>query len=137
MPHNDYRKLYNLSLKSVPITPKEKILGKCPVASEKTLCCNLITLDAVENCGFECSYCSIQSFYPYNEILYKESLIDKLNALSINKNEIYHIGTGQSSDSLFIGNQGAVLDQLMAFARSNPNVILEFKTKSKNIHFFT
>ena len=28
----------------------DPILGKCPVASEKTLCCNLITLDAVNNC---------------------------------------------------------------------------------------
>jgi spore photoproduct lyase len=37
-------------------------LGYCPVASEKTRCCNLLTLDAVERCGFDCSYCSIQSF---------------------------------------------------------------------------
>jgi len=37
-------------------------LGRCPVASEKTRCCNLLTLDAVEKCGFDCSYCSIQSF---------------------------------------------------------------------------
>ncbi|HAK47198.1 MAG TPA: DNA photolyase, partial [Spirochaeta sp.] len=35
------------------------ILGRCPVASEKTRCCNLQTLDAVINCGFDCSYCSI------------------------------------------------------------------------------
>jgi spore photoproduct lyase len=37
-------------------------LGSCPVASEGTRCCNLLTLDAVESCGFDCSYCSIQSF---------------------------------------------------------------------------
>ena len=39
------------------------ILGDCPVASDKTRCCNLKTLDSVINCGFDCSYCTIQSFY--------------------------------------------------------------------------
>ena len=41
----------------------KKIYGMCPVASEKTVCCNLRTIDAVENCIFGCSYCSIQTFY--------------------------------------------------------------------------
>jgi spore photoproduct lyase len=39
------------------------IHGMCPVASEKTICCNLHTIDAVENCVFGCSYCTIQTFY--------------------------------------------------------------------------
>ncbi len=44
-------------------TPKSNLgLGRCPVASIKTRCCNLLTLDAVESCGFDCSYCAIQSF---------------------------------------------------------------------------
>ena len=30
-------------------------LGRCPVASENTRCCNLLTLDAVNSCGFDCS----------------------------------------------------------------------------------
>jgi spore photoproduct lyase len=134
---NKYKKLSNLTLNSMEVKGEDKILGQCPVASEKTLCCNLITLDAVENCGFECSYCSIQSFYPHNKIYYKDSLLEKLKLLEFKKDQIYHIGTGQSSDSLFIGNQGGILDQLMTFARDNPNIILEFKTKSKNIHYFT
>ncbi len=133
---NNYQKLTNVDLKSVEITSNKKILGECPVSSEKTLCCNLMTLDAVENCGFECSYCSIQSFYPHNKIFYKKSLLSKLQAFNFEKEKIYHIGTGQSSDSLFIGNQGGVLDQLMIFAKENPNIILEFKTKSKNINYF-
>lgn len=112
------------------------ILGKCPVASEKTLCCNLETLDAVNNCGFECSYCSIQSFFPDNTILYEDKLKDKLDRLTIDPDKNYHIGTGQSSDSLMWGNKGGILDHLMEFARKHPNVILEFKTKSKNISYF-
>ena len=108
-------------------------LGYCPVASEKTRCCNLLTLDAVERCGFDCSYCSIQSFYHENEVRFDSNFADKLRNLQLDPDKTYHIGTGQSSDSLMWGNHNGNLEALSEFARSNPNVILEFKTKSKNI----
>ena len=111
-------------------------LGLCPVASEKTRCCNLLTLDAVESCGFDCSYCSIQSFYNQNTITFDSGFKDKLLNLNLDKNKTYHIGTGQASDSLMFGNREGVLDALFEFARQNPNVILEFKTKSDNIKYF-
>lgn len=111
------------------------ILGSCPVASEKTRCCNLKTLDAVRNCGFDCSYCSIQSFYYDDKVYFDAKLKEKLEKLSLDKNQIYHIGTGQSSDSLMWGNTKGLLDDLFSFARSNPNVILELKTKSNNISY--
>ena len=111
-------------------------LGLCPVASEKTRCCNLLTLDAVESCGFDCSYCSIQSFYNQNTITFDSSFKDKLLNLNLEKNKTYHIGTGQASDSLMFGNREGVLDALFEFAFANPNVILEFKTKSDNIKYF-
>jgi spore photoproduct lyase len=105
------------------------------VASERTRCCNLLTLDAVENCGFACSYCSIQSFYHDDEIHFDSSFADKLGALELDREETYHIGTGQSSDSLMWGNRFGVLDALMDFARRHPNVLLELKTKSKNVAY--
>ena len=111
-------------------------LGLCPVASEKTRCCNLLTLDAVESCGFDCSYCSIQSFYNQNTITFDSNFADKLKNLNLDKNKTYHIGTGQASDSLMWGNREGILDALFLFAKENPNVILEFKTKSDNIKYF-
>ena len=111
-------------------------LGLCPVASEKTRCCNLLTLDAVESCGFDCSYCSIQSFYNQNTITFDKDFAKKLSNLNLDQNKTYHIGTGQSSDSLMFGNREGVLDALFEFAKKNPNVILEFKTKSDNIKYF-
>ena len=135
----------NFTLKNIPkeqkftfkVAPKEGFgLGLCPVASEKTRCCNLLTLDAVESCGFDCSYCSIQSFYNQNTITFDSGFKDKLLNLNLNKNKTYHIGTGQASDSLMFGNREGILDALFEFARENPNVILEFKTKSDNISYF-
>ncbi len=108
-------------------------LGWCPVASPKTRCCNLMTLDAVENCGYGCSYCSIQSFYDGKEIRFDRDFARKLEQLQLDPDRVYHIGTGQSSDSLMWGNSHGVLDALLDFARRNPNVILEFKTKSANV----
>jgi len=66
--HNQYpddSKASKISAAAQPCAvKKEKLgLGRCPVASPRTLCCNLQTLDAVDNCGYGCSYCSIQSFY--------------------------------------------------------------------------
>jgi spore photoproduct lyase len=108
-------------------------LGRCPVASERTRCCNLLTLDAVEKCGFDCSYCSIQSFYHGNEVKFDSGFADKLAKLKLDPGKTYHIGTGQSSDSLMWGNHQGVLEALCEFAQRHPNVILELKTKSKNI----
>ncbi len=135
----------NFELKNIPQEQKYKFttenkegfgLGLCPVASEKTRCCNLLTLDAVESCGFDCSYCSIQSFYNQNTITFDSGFADKLLNLNLEKNKTYHIGTGQSSDSLMWGNREGILDALFRFARENPNVILEFKTKSDNVKHF-
>ena len=139
---NSYK---NFTLKNIPkeqkfsfkTEPKEGFgLGLCPVASEKTRCCNLLTLDAVESCGFDCSYCSIQSFYNQNTITFDSGFREKLLNLNLDKNKTYHIGTGQASDSLMFGNREGVLDSLFLFAKENPNVILEFKTKSDNISYF-
>jgi len=135
----------NFTLKNIPkeqkftfkVAEKQGFgLGLCPVASEKTRCCNLLTLDAVESCGFDCSYCSIQSFYNQNTITFDSGFKDKLLKLQLDSNKTYHIGTGQASDSLMFGNREGILDALFEFAFANPNVILEFKTKSDNIKYF-
>ncbi|VAY87467.1 Spore photoproduct lyase [hydrothermal vent metagenome] len=138
---NDYKIFKNLRHKAnnfsyQTINKNGFGLGACPVASEGTRCCNLLTLDVVESCGFDCSYCSIQSFYAHNKIGFDKNLKTKLKNIKLDPKQIYHIGTGQSSDSLLWGNREGILDALFDFAFSNPNVILEFKTKSNNITYF-
>ena len=109
------------------------VFGWCPVASEKTVCCNLRTIDAVQGCSFGCSYCSIQTFYDSKHIPVDVNLHEKLQSVVLDPQKRYHIGSGQSSDSLILGNKNGVLDAQFNFARNNPNVALELKTKSKNI----
>lgn len=109
----------------------ERLLGRCPcpVSGEKTRCCNLMTLDAVRQCGFACSYCSIQSFYHGDGILFAPDLHERLQTMVLPEGT-WHIGTGQSSDSLMWGNAHGVLDAIAAFARTHPEVVVELKTKS-------
>ena len=114
---------------------EKQIFGWCPVASEKTVCCNLRTIDAVESCAFGCSYCTIQTFYS-DRYVFDADLGKKLEQISLNPDRFYHIGTGQSSDSLVWGNRNGMLDDLIRFARKHPNVMLEFKTKSNKIAYF-
>ncbi len=130
--HIDKDKTHKIRFEAVD---KELGFGMCPVASPKTRCCNLWTLDMVESCGFDCSYCSIQSFYNEDTITFNTRIKEKLLNITLDKDEIYHIGTGQSSDSLMWGNRGGVLDALIEFARKNPNAILELKTKSDNVGY--
>jgi len=110
----------------------KNVFGMCPVASEETVCCNLRTLDAVESCGFGCSYCTIQTFYG-DRVVFDSQLREKLRKIELDEDRFYHVGTGQSSDSLIWGNREGLLDALFEFARSRPNVLLELKTKSKNV----
>ncbi|MDY0220952.1 MAG: DNA photolyase [Desulfobacterium sp.] len=138
---NDYSrftpaKLPAPKLEFIHQTDNSIILGSCPVASEKTRCCNLLTLDAVKNCGFGCSYCSIQPFYTEGKIFLHDNLRSKLEGLCLDPDEIHHIGTGQSSDSLMWGNRNGLFDDLFYFASKNKNVILELKTKSNVIAYF-
>ncbi len=138
---NDYGEIKREKIEAPKIRieskPKENLgFGLCPVASPKTRCCNLLTLDAVESCGFDCSYCSIQSFYNEGKITFDTNLKEKLDHIQLDPNEFYHIGTGQSSDSLMWGNRFGVLDHLADFAQKHPNVMLEFKTKSNNVKYF-
>lgn len=123
--------------KSVHVTREMDgaILGRCPVAGERTRCCNLQTLDAVTQCAFGCSYCSIQSFYDRNRVYIRKDLSRKLSELELDDDTIYHIGTGQSSDSLLLGNRDNLLGDLFSFAAEHPNVILELKSKASGMHW--
>jgi len=121
--------------KIIPHDTADNFYGMCPVASPKTVCCNLRTIDAVENCTFGCSYCTIQTFYT-NDIRINRDIDKKLETIQLDPDRFYHFGTGQSSDSLAYGDREDILTAHCDFAAKNPNILMEFKTKSNNISFF-
>jgi len=109
----------------------QTIMGKCPCPDDSRFlrCCNLKTLDAVQQCAFACSYCSIRNFYSQTRIQVVSDLDLKLSEINLDS-EVWHIGTGQSSDSLFLGDDYGTITALANFARRHPQVIVELKTKS-------
>ncbi len=109
----------------------QKIMGRCPCPKEGELtrCCNLRTLDAVQQCAYGCAYCSIQSFYSKNNIKVVGNLESYLDNLVLEEG-VWHIGTGQSSDSLIFGDDYGTLTALSSFALKHPEVVIELKTKS-------
>ncbi len=110
------------------------IYGLCPVASPETLCCRLRTIDAVESCPYGCSYCSIRTFYG-DRAVFDRDFAAKLASIPVDPDRFYRFGSGQSSDSLVWGNRYNVLGDLLEFAKSNPNALLELKTKSDRIDY--
>ena len=122
-------------LRFVDAPAETSVFGDCPVRSDRTLCCNLKTIDAVQNCSFGCSYCTIQTFYG-DRVAVDRDLGRKLREIELDDRRFYHIGTGQSSDSLVWGNRAGMLDELCRFAGEHPNVLLELKTKSANVSYF-
>lgn len=101
----------------------------CPVDGEKTRCCKLRTLDAVMQCGFGCAYCSVQAFYNENQIRIVSNLKEKLEELEVPE-DVWHIGTGQASDSLLLGDDYGTLSALASFAEKHPEVVVELKSKA-------
>ena len=101
----------------------------CPIDGEETRCCKLRTLDVITQCAFSCSYCSVQAFYDKNRIKVVSNLREKLDALKID-DSIWHIGTGQASDSLFLGDDYSTLSDLAYFAEKHPKIVIELKSKA-------
>ncbi len=89
----------------------------------------------MENCVFGCSYCTIQTFYTEN-IQIERNIAEKLDQIELDTDRFYHFGTGQASDSLAWGNREGILDAHFKFAHKYPKILMEFKTKSKNIQHF-
>lgn len=117
----------------IEICFEESTLGfgrcPCPIDGEETRCCKLRTLDVITQCAFSCAYCSVQAFYDKNRIRVVSDLKKKLDALKLD-DSIWHIGTGQASDSLFLGDDYSTLSDLAYFAEKHPGIVIELKSKA-------
>lgn len=104
---------------------------------EGTVSCNFYSLNLVEGCDLECSYCILQA-YLTNPLLTvyvnTEEILARLEEfLAAHRNEIFRIGTGQLADSLSLDPLTAHTELLVPFFARQSNAFLELKTKSLNI----
>ena len=102
------------------------------------LCCNYFTLDLIENCPFECTYCILQAFLNKPLITVHANLEDMLKQVqqltSSKPDTLFRIGTGEHSDSLALDKTLGINQHVIKFfCCPLPNALLELKTKSNHV----
>ena len=109
----------------------------CPGFSENLVCCNYFTLDLIENCPFECTYCILQAFLNKPVITVHANLLDIFKQVkqrtSSQPDTLFRIGTGEHSDSLALDKTLGINKYVIQFFASLPNALLELKTKSNYV----
>ena len=109
----------------------------CPGFSDKVICCNYFTLDLIENCPFECTYCILQAFLNKPVITVHANLKEILEQVrqrtTVQPNTLFRVGTGEHSDSLALDPVLGINAHVIRFFAKLPNVLLELKTKSKHV----
>ncbi len=109
----------------------------CPGFSDDIVCCNYLTLDLIENCPFECTYCILQAFLNKPLITVHANLEDILKQVrqrvSKHPETLFRIGTGEHSDSLALDNTLGINQHVIKFFATLPNALLELKTKSNHV----
>ena len=116
---------------------KGQFVKSCPGWSDQLVCCNYFTLDLVENCPFECSYCILQAFLN-KPILTVHANLEEILAqirekVCSNPQLLFRIGTGEHSDSLALDPLLGISAYLIRFFAQLPNAVLELKTKSNHV----
>ena len=109
----------------------------CPGFSNDLVCCNYFTLDLIENCPFECSYCILQAFLNKPVITVHANLEEILEQVrqrtAAQPDTLFRIGTGEHSDSLALDHILGIKAHVIRFFAKLPNALLELKTKSSNV----
>ena len=116
---------------------KGNALKNCPGWSRDSICCDYLTLDLIENCPFECTYCILQAFLNKPlmtiHVNLEEILADLKNSVLEKPQQLFRIGTGEHSDSLALDPFLKINPYLIQFFSKLPNAVLELKTKSDHV----
>lgn len=102
------------------------------------VCCQYFTIALVSDCHLECTYCILQDYLANNPVITIYANTDEIfsqlaERVARHPERIYRIGTGELSDSLALDPITGHSDACIKFARENPNVVMELKTKTTNI----
>jgi spore photoproduct lyase len=111
-------------------------LKPCPGTSNH-ICCGYYVINAITNCPMDCSYCVLQGYLnnPFLTVYTNwEDLLQEIDTfLSIDRQSLLRLGTGELSDSLALESIFPVSQFLIPFFSERRNGVLELKTKSVNV----
>ncbi len=112
-------------------------IKSCPGITTGAVCCNYFTLDLVENCPLECSYCILQAFLNKPVITVHANLAEILDQvrqrIASQPQRLFRVGTGEHSDSLALDPVLEINQHIIPFFGKLENAILELKTKSNSV----
>lgn len=116
---------------------KGGFVNPCP-CSPGVVCCGYQNINLIEGCPFFCNYCALDVYLNFLATKVFVNLEDFEAELEdyLSRRKKVRIGTGELTDSLVWEEIFPYSDYLMDLFRKYPQVILEFKTKSKNIESF-
>lgn len=101
---------------------------------EGTRSCRFYTLNLMEGCDLECSYCILQAYLtnPFLTLYVNvEEILERLDSfLRAHPAERFRVGTGQLADSLSLDPLTRHSEVLVPFFARRENALLELKTKS-------
>lgn len=130
-----------------PLTQGKKILHlkyfagmpikPCPGSTAQALCCHYFTIDFIENCPLECTYCILQAFLNKPVITVHANiggiLAQVRQRVCAEPKRLFRVGTGEHSDSLALDLVLEINAQVIPFFGKLENAILELKTKSDHV----
>ena len=116
---------------------KGRFFQKCP-GSPGVICCNYHVINTCFNCLYACTYCYLNSYLNSYGIIQFTNITDiheEIDRFMENERSdtIVRIGTGEFTDSLMMDESTGIGRVLIDRIGSKHNVMLELKTKSRNI----
>ncbi len=111
-------------------------LKPCPGTSNH-ICCGYNVINGITNCLMDCSYCVLQGYLnnPFLTVYTNwDDLLQEVDTfLSMGRQSLVRLGTGELSDSLALESVFPLSQFLIPFFSEKRNGVLELKTKSANI----
>ncbi len=117
---------------------KGRFLKHCPGGKGRlgiqNVCCNYLVINYAANCHMDCSYCFLQSYLNFPGLTiyanHRDLLAELHSVFSSDRSRSFRVGTGELADSLALDSLTRYSVFLVEFFASQPNAILELKTKT-------
>ncbi|HDQ44863.1 MAG TPA: hypothetical protein ENN17_05100 [bacterium] len=113
------------------------LVKPCPATNPPYLCCRYITIHAMTQCPFDCTYCVLQGYLERPVITLfadPKPIFKEIDALRRAKpGRFFRFGTGELADSLALDDMTGLSEDYLRFFRNRRNALIELKTKSVRI----